>query len=418
MFKRFPLLSAVLFSLVLAACGGGSSQSDTVATSSGMKYSQSLSASQSESSSGASTQSSRDAAAVSGTSGKDHGKGPSQARFNAPAGIAFDTAGNLYVADSLNYTVRKISTNGMVTTLAGTPGEQGSTDGTGAAARFFQLRGLAVDQSGNIYVADGSVVRKITPAGEVSTLAGVQGQFGNADGQGSAARFRRPTGIAVDVDRNVYVTDFFEQTIRKITPGGRVSTLAGGNSTGSTQIAFDAVGTAARFMGPNGLTIDASGNLFVTDVAGVGAALPITGSTLIRKVDRITGAVVTVAGNLGLANTPTIPTGTPVAEFEDAFGIVVDSSGNIFVADHLNGGNRIRKVTPSGEISTVAEDDSRSHFLYDLALDAKGSLFASDLRDHVIVRVTREGDFKVVAGKRGEAGSADGATGQGSLCQD
>lgn len=421
MLKRCPWLVAILFVLTLSACGGGG-QTDTVANSSAVTPTQTQAQGFSASQSNTSSNTSVDSSSASATSQeKLHDglrKGLLQARFNGPAGIAFDTEGNLYVADSLNYTIRKISTDGAVMPLAGTPGERGTTDGTGAQARFFDLRGLAVDRFGCVYVTDGNVVRKITPAGEVTTLAGAQGAFGNVDGSARTARFAGPAGIAVDVDGNVYVADNSNQTIRKISVDGVVSTLAGGNSINSTMIAVDGVGAAARFMGPSGLTIDSTGTLYVTDIAGTTASILVMGSTLIRKIDRITGAVVTVAGNLGLAYTPSVPAGTPVAEFESAFGIAVDKSGNIFVADHFNGGNRIRKVTSSREISTVAEDYSRFGALFGLALAPKDNLFTSDLFKHVIVRITQAGKFRVVAGKLGEPGSVNVSPGNERLWDD
>src|SRR5213593_3736548 len=122
------------------------------------------------------------------------------ARFNYPSGVAVDSAGNVYVADSGNSTIRKITPDGTVTTLAGSAGQSGSADGTGSAARFNNPRGVAVDSVGNVYVADTSnaTIRKVTPAGAVTTLAGLAGSGGSADGTGSAARFLDPSGVAVD----------------------------------------------------------------------------------------------------------------------------------------------------------------------------------------------------------------------------
>ena len=152
--------------------------------------------------------------------------GPSgAARFSGPASAAVDTAGNLYVADANNYTIRKITPSGVVTTLAGLAGHSGSADGAGGAARFAFPCSVAVDPAGNLYVADrdNTTIRMVTPTGTVSTLAGSVGlpRFGNpVDGTGSAARFAGPTGVAVDTAGNVYVADAYASTIRKIAPGG------------------------------------------------------------------------------------------------------------------------------------------------------------------------------------------------------
>jgi hypothetical protein len=178
--------------------------------------------------------------------------------------VAVDPAGNTYVADNDNNTIRKISPAGEVTTLAGAPGESGNVDGVGINARFDDPEGIAVDAAGNVYVADtdNNTIRKITPAGLVTTLAGSPDETGSADGTGVNARFDEPDGIAVDAAGNVYVADTDNSTIRKITPQGIVSTLAGqANEEGDA----DGTGAAARFSFPRDLDIDAQGNLYVLD---------------------------------------------------------------------------------------------------------------------------------------------------------
>jgi len=191
------------------------------------------------------------------------------ARFNFPIGVATDGAGNFYVGDTANFTIRKITAAGVVTTLAGAaPGDNGggggTADGTGAAASFRSPRGVATDSAGNVYVADlgASTIRKITPAGVVTTLAGTAGVNGSADATGAAASFNSPTGVATDSADNVYVADTFNHTIRKITPAGVVTTLAGtADVPGST----DATGAAASFRSPLGVATDSVGNVFVAD---------------------------------------------------------------------------------------------------------------------------------------------------------
>ena len=202
-------------------------------------------------------------AGKAGSQGSADGSGAA-ARFYLSFGIACDAAGNVYVADTYNCTIRKITSTGKVTTLAGIAGSQGSTDGTGAAASFFRPAGIACDTAGNLYVADtwNNTIPKITPAGEVSTLAGKAGPPGSADGSGAAARFVHPGGIACDAAGNLYVADTLNFTIRKITPVGDVTTLAG--QVGS-QSNVDGSGTAASFFFPSGIACDTDGNLFVTD---------------------------------------------------------------------------------------------------------------------------------------------------------
>src|ERR1035437_6967265 len=153
----------------------------------------------------------------------------SLARFRYPYGAAVDSAGNVYVADYGNSTIRKVTPGGMVTTLAGLATSPGSADGTGSAARFYGPMGVAVDSAGNVYVVDtsNSTIRKLTPGGVVTTLAGLAGNRGSADGTGSDARFYCPWGVAVDSAGNVYVADSLNHTIRQATPSGVVTTLAG-----------------------------------------------------------------------------------------------------------------------------------------------------------------------------------------------
>lgn len=166
-------------------------------------------------------------AGKSGALGSADGTGDT-ARFSAPRGIAIDPAGNLYVADEGNSNIRKITAAGAVTTLAGAAGSSGSADGIGAAARFAAPRGLAADAAGNVYVADtdNHVIRKITKAGVVTTLAGHAGDSGKADGAASAARFSEPRGVAVDAAGTIYVADAGNAAIRQITAAGVVTTIA------------------------------------------------------------------------------------------------------------------------------------------------------------------------------------------------
>lgn len=151
------------------------------------------------------------------------------ARFANPIGVAVDRDGNVYVGDTYNSTIRKVTATGVVTTLAGTAGMPGSADGMGAAARFNHPNGVAVDSAGNVYVADTqySTIRKITPAGVVMTVAGSATITGSADGTGAAVRFNGPRGVAVDGADNVYVADTFNSTIRKVTSAGVTTTVAG-----------------------------------------------------------------------------------------------------------------------------------------------------------------------------------------------
>ncbi len=192
------------------------------------------------------------------------------ARFDLPQDLAVDAAGNVYVADSTAYTIRKVTAAGVVTTLAGSARQRGTVDGAGAAARFFSPQAVAVDSTGNVYVADASVIRKITAEGEVTTLAGSASQRGSVDGTGAAARFSSPSGLVVDSADDIYVADRDEYVIRKITPTGVVTTVAGiARQRGGT----DGTGSVARFLEPSDLAIGTNGKFFISD----------KGNNMIRK---------------------------------------------------------------------------------------------------------------------------------------
>jgi sugar lactone lactonase YvrE len=253
--------------------------------------------------------------------GSADGTGAS-ALFNNPGGVAVDASGNLYVADTGNQTVRKVTPAGVVTTLAGSAGNAGSTDGTGTAATFNAPFGIGVDASGTVYVAEqiNDTIRKITPSGVVTTLAGSPGHKGSTDGNGSDARFDRPSGLAVDGAGNIYVADFVNDTVRKITPSGVVTTIAGSPGKSGD---VDGPAASARFNTPNSVGVDGAGNVFVDD----------TGNQLIREITSA-GAVLTLGGSLGIYGGDD---GTGVAAlFANPLGIAADAAGNVYIADTNN----------------------------------------------------------------------------------
>ena len=258
-----------------------------------------------------------------GLAGTADGSGTA-AQFDRPSGIAIDGSGNTYIADTLNNTVRKMTSAGVVSTIAGQAGVAGNADGVGSAALFHGPQGLSVDASGNLYIADtnNQIVRKLVlSTGVVSTVAGSKGAAGSVDGTGTAALFNSPTDLVADSSGNVYVADTDNHTVRKLTSSGVVTTIAGhaGYSGGA-----DGTGSAATFDSPSAITIDASGNLYVGD----------TGNFTIRQVVPSTGAVTTLAGLAGTSGS-TDGLGSAARFFQPA-GIVADSSGNLYIADTDN----------------------------------------------------------------------------------
>jgi hypothetical protein len=362
-----------------------------------------------------------------GVPGYQNGTG-SGAEFYYPHGLAVDTAGNVYVADSTTETIREVSPGGVVTTLAGTLGVSGSNDGTGTAARFKNPYGVAVDGNGTVYVADDGnyTIRKITSGGVVTTIAGTAGVSGTNDGTGSAAQFEAPSSIAVDTSGNLYATDSGDYTIRKITPGGVVTTLAGNiGFSGYFNGDADGTGAAAEFYNPVGIAVDASGYVYVTD----------TLNCTVRKITPA-GVVTTLAGmasNLGGDIGSSDGTGS-AALFNSPSAIAVDSSGNLYVADSEN--DTVRKGTPPGggsggsspgnlifttlagsgnPLGSGSTDGAGGAALFDhptsVAVDGNGNAYVADQGNDTIRKITAGGVVTTFAGSAGNPGSNNGTGG-------
>ncbi|MCO6488127.1 MAG: T9SS type A sorting domain-containing protein [Phaeodactylibacter sp.] len=312
----------------------------------------------------------------------------SVARFNTPFGIALGPDGSLYLADGGNHAIRKVSPEGVVSTYAGT-GVAGHADGPASAAQFNSPINLCFGPEGNMYVSDfqNQRIRKITPAGEVSTIAG-DGFAGYEDGPALRARFNYPRGICIDNQGNLYVGDSWNHRIRKISAGGTVSTWAGGGTAMGVQSVgsyVDAAGTDARFYTPTELSIDEEGNIYAADAY----------NHRIRKISP-SQIVTTLAGSGG--------SGPNAGGFQDGPGdearfdvpttCHVTPSGGVFVGDGSN--NRVRKITPGGYVSTFAgtgeagfQDgpDTLAQFDFPrgIALDTSRSrLYVVDYNNHAI----------------------------------
>ncbi|MNX58501.1 Serine/threonine-protein kinase PknD [compost metagenome] len=303
-----------------------------------------------------------------------------QARFNSTLGMTFDAAGNLYAADSENDRIRRVAPNGDVSTWSG-DGTREQRDGARQQARFKSPNGVYFDRKTNaLYVSEAyDKIRKIDANGSVTTFAGT-GTPGFVDGPvATKGQLNTPWGMAMDAAGNLYVTDSRNYAIRKITPGGVLSTLAGNGQPG----ALDGKGSTARFNRPRGLAMDAAGNLYVAD----------TDNHAIRKVSP-TGTVTTFvgAGRPGYEDA----TGTE-AEFNEPYDLAFDSQGLLYVADFMN--RVVRVVTPQGVVSTYAGSgrrgfvngsapDAQFDNLSGLAIDGAGNVYVTDQVADVIRKIT------------------------------
>jgi glucose/arabinose dehydrogenase len=300
------------------------------------------------------------------------------ATFNYPRGLAIAPDGTIYVADEYNRRIRKITPGGVVTTLAGS-GTQAYTDGIGAAASFKSPRGLSVGPDGNIYVADteSHVIRKVTPGGVVTTLAG-GGTQSFADGTGTSALFNWPYDVSVAHDGNIYVADTHNNRIRKITPQGVVTTIAGR----ATETPFaDGTGAAASFNMPHALEVGPDGIIYVAD----------TNNNRIRKVTT-TGVVTTLAGQ---ATAGTSDATGASASFDKPRGIDIDKDGNVYVGDTDN--HRIRKITPGGVVTTLTGSSSGANdgrinnatfnLPWSVAIGPDGNIYVADTGNHKIRKI-------------------------------
>ncbi len=325
------------------------------------------------------------------------------ATFVSPGGIVADDT-NLYVSDFGNSSIRKISSTFEVTTFVGSSAAPGSADGNGTAAQFDFPSDIKFDSSGNAYVADqgNSTIRKITPDGTVSTLAGSPGVIGTNDGLGSAALFDKPIGVGPDKNGNIYVADSLTNTIRKITPDGTVTTLAGSLLGAGTN---NGIGSAAQFSEPFSVAVGPDGNIYVSD----------THNSAIRKVTP-DGVVSTFAGTIGTAG---ISNGVGVAaQLDFPEGIAFDSQTNLYVAD--DGSFTIRKIAPDGTVTTFAGIATTNgstdgagtaatfNFPFGVAVDASGNVFVGDTRNEVIRKITPAGNVTTIAGLAGQTGNLDG----------
>jgi sugar lactone lactonase YvrE len=355
------------------------------------------------------------------TSGYDGDGGPANsAQLQLPAGIAVDGAGNLYIADSANNAIRKVTSDGNINTIAGLGPNAPGFSGDGAAATVANLYGpldVTVDKSNNVYIADtnNAIVRKITSDGNINTIAGstaiksnvVTIAFGySGDGAGATlAKLAGPAGVAVDSSGNLYIATYADNRIRKVDSTNNITTFAGNSGYGFAGDAGPAIN--AQLSAPRGIAVDSSGNIYLAD----------RWNNRIRKI--ASGTLSTIAGN-GQGNFGGDGGAAASAQFSGPSGVAVDKAGNIYISDFLN--NRVRIVSPSGVVTTFA-GNGNSGFSGDggaaasaqlsqpagLAIDSAGNLYIADSNNAAVRKVTQGGIISTVAGTGGSQGfSGDG----------
>ncbi len=329
-----------------------------------------------------------------------------KAQFNTPQGVAVDSGGNFYVADSANNVVRKVTAGGVVSTFAGNgTGGFGGDSGAATGAQLNSPHGVAVDSAGNVYIADtgNSRIRQVS-GGVINTIAGsgTVGYSGDG-GSGTGAQLNSPTSVAVDRSGTVYIADFGNNVIRKLS-GGAISTVAGNGRQGYS--GDGGAGTQAQLNGPQGVGVDSAGNVYIAD-------------TLNNRVRRLSGGNIQTIAGIGIPGNGGDGGPATSAELAAPTGLAVDSAGSVYVS---NGSRSVRKIYPNGPISTIAGADALGYSgdggpalnatfngALGLAVDSAGNVYVADSGNNAIRQLqplaTGTGIAAVVNGAGNQTGS-------------
>lgn len=332
-----------------------------------------------------------------------------QAELYAPTGIAVDAAGNLYIADANNHRIRKVSSTGLISTIAGTGTAGFSGDnGPAAAAQLNHPEGVFADASGNIYIADtyNNRIRKISTNGTISTIAGTgTAGFSGNSGPATLAQLNQPTCVLMDAAGNLFIADSYNNCVRKVDASGNMSQVAGNTSIGFS--GDGAAATYAQLWQPYALTLDAAGNLYITD----------TGNNRIRKVG-INGNITTIAG-AGLSSPPNNNGPALQANLDNPVGIARDATGNLYVSEMMS--HSIRKISSSGTITALAgagtagyagdggpADSARLNLPHAIVADASGNLWIADTGNNRVRKIGANDTITTVAGTGTSSFAGDG----------
>ena len=337
------------------------------------------------------------------------------AQLNKPEGLALDSSGNIYIADSLNSVIRMVAPSGIITTFAGNGGEGYAGDyGPATSANMNLPSGIAVDQSGNLYITDSgnNVIRRVS-GGIITTFAGnnLPG-FAGDEGPATSAQLLNPNDVAVDSNGNLYIADTGNSVIREVTiSNGTINTVAGEQSLGSGYSGDGGLATVAALYVPYGVAVDSSGNIYITEY----------GDSRVRKVTVSNGKISTIAGN-GTYGFAGDGGAAASAEFAELWGLCLDGSGDVYVADLWN--YRIRKISSGGQINTVA-GNGITNYSGDggaatkaqlnepqaVAVDASGNVYIADTDNNRIRHVSAKGVINTIAGTGAVGSSGDNGPG-------
>jgi len=347
--------------------------------------------------------------AGTGIPGFSGDNGPATAaQLNNPTAVAVDAAGNVLIADSSNYRIRKVSTGGTITTVAGNGSYGFSGDGGPAtAAQLYYPRGVAVDGSGNLYIGDGSNyrVRRVDTAGIISTFAGTGSYgFSGDDGPATNASLTYPYGVAVDPAGAVYIADFYNYRVRKVEANGIINTIAGNGARGFSGDGGPATNASLTY--PYGVAVDAAGAVYIADCYNY----------RVRKVEA-NGIINTIAGAGSHAFSGDGGPATS-ASLNYAYGVAVGAAGAVYIADYYN--YRVRKVEANGVISTLAGNglfrfggdggpatNAQLSSPYGGASDGAGNFYIADQMNHRVRKVAADGTITTIAGTGAEGSSGD-----------